>query len=63
MQGLTWSTDRVLHNTLAHAESLGLNVAPVDLLPRLQDIDTAQVPHSSFPVFVAGNVNSTRGRC
>ena len=45
-QGLTWSTDQVLHDTMAHAQSLGLDAAPVSSLPRLQDIDTAQVPDS-----------------
>ena len=49
MQGLTWSTDHVLHDTLAHALSLGLDVAPVSMLPQLQDIDTAQVPDKSCP--------------
>ncbi len=39
----------MLHDTLAHAQSLGLDAAPVSSLPRLQDIDTAQVPDSHSP--------------
>ena len=49
MQGLTWSTNHVLHDTLAHAQSLGLDVAPVSMLPQLQDIDTAQVSDNRCP--------------
>lgn len=43
MQGLTWSTDHVLLDTVRHAEQLGMSMAPPELLPPLRDIDTAEV--------------------
>ncbi len=43
MQGLTWSTDHVLLDTVRHAEQLGMSIAPPELLPPLRDIDTAEV--------------------
>lgn len=39
-QGMTWSTSEVLAQTLQHAQHSGMCIAPLDTLPRLQDIDT-----------------------
>ncbi len=33
----------MLRDTLARADACGLHVAPLDTLPRLQDVDTMQV--------------------
>ena len=43
VQNVQWSTDKVLQQTLAQAEQLHLNVAPMHTLPTLQDIDTVEV--------------------
>lgn len=39
---IPWSTEMVLTKNVSNAEKLGLSVAPVTLLPILQDIDTVQ---------------------
>lgn len=43
VQNVQWSTNKVLQQTLAQAEQLHLNVAPMHTLPTLQDIDTVEV--------------------
>lgn len=42
VQGVDWSTELVLQQTLEQAERLTVNCAPVQTLPTLQDIDTLQ---------------------
>ena len=42
-QGIEWSSDKVLMQTLQKAKTLHLTVAPIDSLPTLHDIDTLQV--------------------
>ncbi len=42
-QGIKWSTASVLKDSIRQARAVGLHVAPVDVLPRLQDIDVMQV--------------------
>jgi D-mannonate dehydratase len=42
LQGLTWSVDSVLRDSVKQAEVLGLKVAPLESLPVLQDIDVLQ---------------------
>eukprot|EP00798_Chlamydomonas_sp_ICE-L_P012744 gene12744-15993_t len=41
-EDIEWSTPNVLAATLSRAAAIGLSVAPLDTLPRLQDIDTAE---------------------
>lgn len=41
----------MLQQTLQQAKALQLNVAPLDTLPTLEDIDTLQVLHSVMPAF------------
>lgn len=41
-QGIEWSTPTVLAANAANARRLGLHVAPLDTLERLQDIDTVE---------------------
>mmetsp|Transcript_7911 Transcript_7911/g.13691 ORF Transcript_7911/g.13691 Transcript_7911/m.13691 type:complete len:223 (-) Transcript_7911:307-975(-) len=41
-KGIVWSTDTVLETTFANAAAAGIRVAPVDILPTLRDIDTAE---------------------
>ncbi|GIL90956.1 hypothetical protein Vretimale_17094 [Volvox reticuliferus] len=41
-QGMRWSTDSVLADTLERATSSGLRVTPLSWLPRLRDVDTLQ---------------------
>lgn len=38
--GVTWSTSAVLQQNAANVERAGLNLAPLDTLPNLRDIDT-----------------------
>ena len=40
--GIAWSTSTVLQQNVANVESAGLNLAPLDSLPQLRDIDTAE---------------------
>ncbi|GIL57658.1 hypothetical protein Vafri_12842 [Volvox africanus] len=42
-QGMRWSTDSVLADTLERATSSGLRIAPLSWLPCLRDVDTLQV--------------------
>lgn len=50
-QGITWSTATVLEETAAQLRGCGLNVALLDTLPKLLDIDTAEVwPRCLLPV-------------
>ena len=42
-QGITWSAATVLAETAAQLRGCGLSVAPLDTLPKLLDIDTAEV--------------------
>ena len=42
VQSIIWSTETVLAANVARAKSLGLSVAPIDMLPCLRDIDTAE---------------------
>lgn len=41
-EGVTWSTDSVLKDTVRAAEAVSVNLAPLDVLPMLQDIDTLE---------------------
>jgi glycosyltransferase A (GT-A) superfamily protein (DUF2064 family) len=41
-EAVQWSTDSVLQRTVAGVQRLGLNLAPIDTLPVLQDVDTLQ---------------------
>ena len=43
LQDIEWSSDKVLKQTLTHAKRLQLDVAPMDTLMTLHDIDTVQV--------------------
>jgi glycosyltransferase A (GT-A) superfamily protein (DUF2064 family) len=40
--GVVWSSESVLQKTFAAAQQLGLNVAPLETLPALHDIDTVE---------------------
>jgi hypothetical protein len=40
LQGITWSTATVLSESVVKARALDLDVAPLDALPTLADIDT-----------------------
>ena len=44
-QNITWSTDTVLQQNAANITAIGLEVAPLDQLPRLRDIDTVTDLH------------------
>lgn len=44
-QGIQWSTESVLENSVKQAQACGLRVAPIDTLPTLQDIDVIEVGH------------------
>lgn len=41
-EGIEWSSDKVLQQTLRQVKVLQLDVAPLDTLPTLRDIDTLQ---------------------
>ncbi|PNW87026.1 hypothetical protein CHLRE_02g105700v5 [Chlamydomonas reinhardtii] len=61
-EDMPWSTDVVLSETLSRAAAAGLRVAPLDTLPRLRDVDTAQdlaewVTGCSCPSGGAGEVS------
>ena len=42
-QGIAWSTDTVLANTLEKVKLAGLSLAPLDTLPSLLDVDVIEV--------------------
>lgn len=41
-EGVTWSTGSVMQRTVEAATAVGLQLAPLDTLPVLQDIDTQE---------------------
>lgn len=49
LQGLTWSTPKVLVDAVNQARHCGLDVAAHSALPCLQDIDTAEVSSINTP--------------
>ena len=62
MQSIIWSTETVLVANVARAQSLGLSVAPIDLLPCLRDIDTAEVSaHCGMQLHCWGAVDMGMG--
>ena len=53
----------MLQQTLQQAKVLQLDVAPLDTLPTLQDIDTLQVLHSLMPAFYMNGLLTSVRQC
>ncbi|KAA6420145.1 MAG: hypothetical protein FRX49_09808 [Trebouxia sp. A1-2] len=61
-EGIEWSSDKVLQQTLQQAKALQLNVAPLDTLPTLEDIDTLQTLHGHELADLGKGITEPEGR-
>ncbi|GIL57655.1 hypothetical protein Vafri_12842 [Volvox africanus] len=59
-QGMRWSTDSVLADTLERATSSGLRIAPLSWLPCLRDVDTLQADFNTSSSFSQGSSKDCR---